>query len=253
MTLPLSRLACTDSIRSKLQRAEEHLRDLNVQIGECNPYKAIRHEDSKTGNHELRLWETDCPPRLLAVLGDTIHNLRCVLDHFACALVAANGGTITDNTGFPVSYTLEHFESTAIRKIDGASGEAIAFIKSLKPYKGGNDLLWALHRLDIIDKHRFFITIASVNTAITIKGGPLSIDCFFPDDTSLVRTLPAARALKNGAVLFRINRAQMPPMYVDPEFRFQIAFGEVLEGQPVLAGVYQIAAMVKRIVSQATS
>ncbi len=38
--------------------------------------------------------------------------------------------------------------------------DAVAENDKLKPYKGGNDLLWGIHELDNIDKHRSLFTVA---------------------------------------------------------------------------------------------
>ena len=46
------------------------------------------------------------------------------------------------------------------RVIKDAAGEAIKRIDALKPYKGGNDVLWRLSRLNNIDKHRLLLTTA---------------------------------------------------------------------------------------------
>src|SRR3954447_19322714 len=43
---------------------------------------------------------------------------------------------------------------------DVVRSEAVKAIDALKPYKGGNDLLWRIHELDIIDKHRHLFSVA---------------------------------------------------------------------------------------------
>ena len=37
--------------------------------------------------------------------------------------------------------------------------EAVEAIDRLKPYKGGNDLLWKIHALNNLDKHRAIFTL----------------------------------------------------------------------------------------------
>src|SRR5438132_5583994 len=41
---------------------------------------------------------------------------------------------------------------------DATSGAAI---DALRPYKGGNDVLWQLHELNNVDKHRLILTVGS--------------------------------------------------------------------------------------------
>jgi hypothetical protein len=44
----------------------------------------------------------------------------------------------------------------------GALRETFEAIDALKPYKGGNDLLWNLHELNNIEKHRLLITVGAM-------------------------------------------------------------------------------------------
>ena len=43
------------------------------------------------------------------------------------------------------------------RHINRAAPEVVQIIRSLKPYKGGNEALRAIHDLDIFDKHKTII------------------------------------------------------------------------------------------------
>lgn len=47
-------------------------------------------------------------------------------------------------------------------------------MKSLKPYGGGNDALWALHQLDILRKHRRLLNVDSraATLSVRFKGAP---------------------------------------------------------------------------------
>ena len=72
-----------------------------------------------------------------------------------------SGEAPTLTTGFPIS---ERLPTTAderrafTRKVNGMAQDAIDFIRAMKTYKGGDDVLWRLHRLNAIDKHRFLFT-----------------------------------------------------------------------------------------------
>ncbi len=39
----------------------------------------------------------------------------------------------------------------------------------IKPYKGGNDALWALHDLNILDKHRILLPVMQLNAVNGIR------------------------------------------------------------------------------------
>lgn len=88
--------------------------------------------------------------------GAYINVIRSSLDMLASALSARHGRADNAAAHFPVYWSVHAFvdpiaglESTA-----WLSTAEIGIIKSLKPYDGGNKTLFALHRLDIMRKHR---------------------------------------------------------------------------------------------------
>ncbi len=96
--------------------------------------------------------------------GDIIHNLRSALDHVAITAVESNGG---DSKGvyFPFAADEAGLEDQIrSKKFNRASAAAIDLLRQLKPYKGGNDRLRALHDLDISDKHKALISLAGSGT-----------------------------------------------------------------------------------------
>jgi hypothetical protein len=46
--------------------------------------------------------------------------------------------------------------------------EAIDAIDATKPYAGGNDALWRIHKLNNVDKHRLLITVGSMVRSVDI-------------------------------------------------------------------------------------
>jgi len=91
-------------------------------------------------------------PILACIIGDAIHNLRVALDICANDLVALNN-VVPKKVYFPFGNDEIHFDAQMKEKMKGANPSAKAAVKALKPWKGGNDALRALHDLDIIDKH----------------------------------------------------------------------------------------------------
>lgn len=241
----------TLSVKAKIERAHEHIRDLNRQVEAFhsgNPYRAIVENDLKTSDRviKLRICEP-CPSRLLTVLGDAIHNLRSSLDHLMWQLVLANGRTPNKNTFFPIHDTKVAFDNARKQREQEIGIQATDLLNELKPYAGGNDMFWSLHHLDIIDKHRFLITTVASNVGVSVYSGvPLPIEFFFPDSTSAVRTFPTSDAVGDGTVLFRMPLSHMKnATYVDPEFSFHIAFGEVCERQPLVGVLMRMSQAVQ--------
>lgn len=168
-----------DSWWLKFDRAQEHLRDLKVEIqlyANRHPYRAERRPPTKSDGglwtYELRVTEQP-DPRIAILAGDVVHNLRTSLDHLHVAL------TGTTKKSFPI-YDVDPWERDASgnlfhqrlkdRKrftatIAGAKPRAKTIIKELQPYRVGT--AWADHPLGIIrrlnnaDKHKYLIPTAT--------------------------------------------------------------------------------------------
>src|SRR5258705_31662 len=65
-------------------------------------------------------------------------------------------------------------------KIKGVNQAGVAIFDATKPYKGGDDRLWALHRLNNIDKHRLLLTAGCAPFAIAMNNGTDAVAKFFP-------------------------------------------------------------------------
>src|ERR1700678_2298437 len=149
-------------LRAKIQRAKKHLYDLEIELVKYEGRKkrvGLADFDPKTGEMvgnpstiELSVISFDA----LTIAGDVIHNLRSALDHLAhhLVLVGSPGVIPTRQIEFPIAQDFATYEAIKTRKVKGMRLAAIKAIDALKPYKGGNDALWRIHELDIIDKHR---------------------------------------------------------------------------------------------------
>lgn len=173
------------SYEVKLDRADQHLQSLIDEIARwklTNPY-AISHEiDSETGDDIVRFNRIDQPPRLIAqLIGDCLHNLRCVLDHLVYDLAIANRGTLTDEesreTMFPIFISPDGFNARGLRRIRYVSLAVQTIIQSLQPYHTGDAAithwLWLLEQLQNIDKHRALLLAVSAQHGVDATFPPL--------------------------------------------------------------------------------
>jgi len=258
-----------DRIVIKIERAEEHIRDLELAVksflnGPPPPYEVGTKADPQTGEliyHIVSIRPT--PFKLAAITGDALQNLRSALDHLVCQLVLANRGKPTRYTSFPISLGAAKYVSPeSRRKVEGVRQEAIKAIDALKPYKGGNDALWHLHQLNNIDKHRLIMTVGSTNRAHSATPAtmenvrsrwegshpgvpfPPSVTGFAFFEPSRTLRFP----LKAGDELLRLPIDSEPNKQM--KFLFDIAFGEseVVQGQPLLETLHEMAKLVSGIV-----
>jgi hypothetical protein len=177
-------------IRIKIERAEKHLDDLEAAVqslGEATFKLISLDSQSETRKPFLNVRPLNIyPPEIPAITGDVIHNLRCALDHLVFHLVQVGitfGETPPEkweDIQFPISHSPDSYEDGKGRRIKGARREAIEAIDALKPYKGGNEALWLLRRLDNTDKHSFILPIGDD----VIVGG-VSLKAYEPYFTSL--------------------------------------------------------------------
>lgn len=233
----------------KVERADTHIsdvRDYIKQYFETCPYTTFTELDASGERELLKLRLTNPPPGKIAiVVGDVVHNLRSALDQLACCLAIRNGFSDASGTYFPFAVSREIYESKSVQeKVKKLPQAAVQIIHELKPYQGGNDLLWSLHQLDIIDKHRALIPIATTHLGIKaqLTAKPLGT---FPHTFSIPKAL---QPLDKDAVIL-VYPAGLQFDSSEIEFTVDMAFHNVgpIEGQPVLTVLHQFVAMIKSI------
>jgi hypothetical protein len=160
-------MASIDRLRIKIQRAEKHVRDLKAEIEaffNTKPYAIGTKRNPQTRQLIYYLTSVrEVPERIAAIAGDVLQNLRSALDHLAYRLfmVGKPPGTPAKHVYFPISDNAAKYRTESPGKVKGMRQDAIDAIKAFKPYKGGNDTLWIIHKLNNIDKHRFVLLVGS--------------------------------------------------------------------------------------------
>ena len=255
-------------ISVKIQRAQEHLASLSSEVRaylESQPYEVAAKRNPET--RRLIYFVAGVRPtprRLSALLGDTIQNLRSALDHLAFQLVSvATGKFPTTHVYFPVADDHSKYIKQRRRQLKGAAPAAIAAVDGLKPYKGGNDEIWLLHKLNIIDKHRALITAGSAFRSVNIgahlsremqkhlSASPMS-DKFadMPALDLFLRPTDRLFPLKAGDELFIDGPDAEPNGKL--EFRFDVSFGEqgLAFGAPIIETLASLVKLVEGIPPQ---
>ena len=166
--------------RLKIQRAKDHIADVRehvIKFLASNPWEMFTEAGPGNAEECIKVRATVEPPGEIAIIcGEAIYALRSSLDQLACALAVQNGYSDPSDTYFPFAGSKPEFEAAVNRKkTSKLSPDAVSLIDSLQPYKGGNDLLWALNRLANTDKHRMLIPMAAANLGaqLQLTGRPL--------------------------------------------------------------------------------
>jgi hypothetical protein len=96
------------------------------------------------------------------LLGDALHNLKSALDYAWIATLERNApSAIGDKTQFPAYGSRDILES-ALRKtkIDVLSPALFdLMLTEIKAYSGGNDAIWDVKQLNILDKHKLLLPL----------------------------------------------------------------------------------------------
>ncbi len=216
--------------KAKLQRAARHLDTLDQAIAEyfsTNWYKCT-FEPDESGQMQFSTIIFGEPTDFSVIVGDAIHNMRAALDLLAVDIVRVSGGD-TKGVYFPFCSEEALLEETMkSRNLHRAQTRFQDMIRALKPYKGGNASLRALHDLDIQDKHHALIpNVASISSppigvALDANGAPIG---FAEGQLQLVADLTVA-----------------------PKVKFTFPNGSALSGDSVASGLRALLALVSQIV-----
>lgn len=185
-----------ESSRYCIERAKHHIRDFEWQVIEfyaSKPYTKIIETDSDTSEelHKIKLVKP-MPIALPGIAFDVVNNLRPALDQACYAINPQKNGS-----SFPFARNTKHFENSINGKTKHLPKEIVDLIRRFKPYKGGDNLLWALNELCNANKHAIVCPVA------TVSGGVAA-------DTLVMRgpgkmLPPRWDRTKNEMILFRLK------------------------------------------------
>lgn len=155
----------------KVKRANKHINELNDftnAFGKVGGYRmTVKRNQNRDWLISIRLLE-EVSDDISLIVGDVIHNLRAAFDLAAHEMVKLFNGKPNCHTKFP-------FEKTRPKEVAALEGGVIqglplgviaGIITAIDPYQGRDDPLYALHAMDIADKHHTLIQTRSVATMI---------------------------------------------------------------------------------------
>lgn len=167
-----------DSAMWKIDRARKHADDLEMEIRafwDADPFEVEMVGNPLAGQGFFRVKRMAAVPESIALIaGDAAHNVRSALDHFAWAAISP--GMRGRQTYFPVwssslAPTPAQWQKQVSQQMNGAGAELIKAVVKLEAWETGRDsLLWAIHELDRVDKHRLLLPVAVAFTAVSLDG-----------------------------------------------------------------------------------
>lgn len=239
------------SAKLRLSRAKEHIIDLDKRIKaffDTKPYVPTLETDPD-GFQELHKvkFTKPFPDDFAIVAADAVDNLRSALDHAWYAIAVASGAIKSGGKAyFPVYDSAIEFETKFVRKIKRGCQifpqDILTLLMQFKPYKGGNNLLWALNRVCATNKHRMLAP-----TCITTFTGIDYVKCVGKGKADIIR--PYWDRGKNEIIYFiGDTRNQIKYHYY---LSFGVAFNEVeiISGKLAVAILNDMTSMVENILA----
>jgi hypothetical protein len=242
---------------AKIERAKEHVTEFDRASREfldTHPYIAVA--EFKAERREIRFVVQEIrpiPPRLATITADAIHNLRVSLD-ILWHHVWSKGKPGRRKLYFPILKDAHELQTRFKSVKEPTHKAAVNLLQVAKAHKAGNNLLGALTEIDDRDKHEVPVLAAASYRRIEVQlppdmslfgqrgarfAGKATTGYFFLEHGA---ELPIALVVKDGAP---------PPSIVNVkcDLTADIAFGkgQILEGQPVLKTLHELAQLVDGI------
>ena len=239
----------------KVKRARAHIeliqQEANNYLSAINVVMRVEARPPTT-NDRVLVVKADkpvtVPDNIYSLIAEHVYHLRSALDQMCVAVGQANSANDTNRIHFPFAGDKKEYQAKGTqRKIDQLPTDVQQMLAELKPYKGGDDVLWALSRLSNIDKHNGLVSVGNAAAVTSMAFSSLTMEnCsggFFGGGGlfDLNRGLVLIDMGPDGSV--KIGRAQI-------NAEIMLAFGDVdvFAGQPVLGVLHHLTDKVERII-----
>jgi hypothetical protein len=230
------------SAKSVLRRANHHITNLEFAVKVITPdqpYSYVLDQDAKTGEYFHKLIRSqDFSGNISCIMFDAVNNLRACLDQMTFAIAVKHRGG-DKFAPFPFSSDADHWPN----KINGLKHDLPAQIRMLferfKPYKGGNNTLWALNYLANVKKHALLVPAGYLGISVRIPAGT---------DVPPVDVTPSPSGDKDEIIIYRSFEPVNRHPNIEVTYRIVIDHPEgVIQGQPPVPLLNAMSGEVERV------
>jgi len=191
-----------------ISRAKKHIAELRGSInsvldGNSWPHFVKKDTDGVTDIHGVRIPPNDSANWTLIAF-DACNNLRSALDQTAFNVAILIGKPDAKAAKFPFGPTEFDMLNNLAGGCKDLPPEIQALFKTFRPYKGGNNTLWALNELVNTKKHKllipFGLSTANFKIPDAMNGNPFASNFFrfdgFKNKITLLKVAPGGQHLK---------------------------------------------------------
>jgi hypothetical protein len=238
-----------DSARYLLARAKHHAADFKIQAEaffNSDPYKTVVELNPKTQENLLKYkLVKPLPTMLKGIVMDAAGNLRSALDQAGFAYAGIEDVDRKTHTAFPFCDHPNELPGRRRGSCKEVPPEIFAVMAAFKPYKGGDDLLWALNKLCNSNKHKIIRPVGIANVGAMLNIERLAVM------RGEVRISGKWDSAKNELVVFRVGPNAHANFTGKVRVATQIVFGKVpiIEGQEVGAVLDALSGKVESILN----
>jgi hypothetical protein len=154
-----------------------------------NIHMVIREQPPDVPNNVLVALEKEPLPLSFQVeAGAYLNTIRSSLDILAVTLANRHCQSLADEAYFPIVQDAAAFARAIVtgkgfkwaKFVKALPAKERSIIESLKPYQGGNGLLWPLHQLDIVRKHSRLLAVEIQPQTLKVSGWGNATKAFIP-------------------------------------------------------------------------
>jgi len=232
------------SPKSMLRRAKKQIADLDTQIKAFTKDEPWSHVVEKDADGVTDLHKVKFSARLSGdlphIVFEAANNLRAVLDQLGYVVAQIAGNSDPKSCKFPVGPTEVDMRNNSKGGCKDLPAEIRSLFEGFKPYKGGNNALWALNELANAPKHKTLYPVALGGGGMFVRNLKASGGFAIPN--------PRYDSANNEIVFLRTG----PDTKVsyDVAVAFSVALddiADVVKGQHPVAALNAMASEIERI------
>ena len=242
----------------KLERAKRQMKELGDALRSFFRTKPYKFSGKPNPKSREVVYTMDAvkpiPAEIPLIAGEIVHNLRSALDHLGYQLcyIGTKGGTVNKQIAFPIAESKLKYDEIKARRTKGMSSAAIAAIDAVQPYGGGNDVLWHLHELNNIDKHRLILTVGSALHsfdvgAITRERAPKEFRLSGIDLSVFLGVKDSLYPLEVGTAIFK-DQTSLEVMRIPMRFEIVLYEKGIIEGKSLAPELQAMINAVEKVI-----